>query len=211
MAKVFSESAFTQLRLMWGGVLFWHSVQSESANYSWEDGSFWNGLFILETFSSNTLRGFVTEQCFVMCFSQQKNQVFFHKKWYSKIQHIAKRNFWSSPSSSSQGWTCRNLKELLIYVFWYINSWFILFANSQYSQMHEGTYEVTRFQSSHFTSMEKTFSWSSLPEAKQLVISRDRVRRQTCYSVKSVCSSGVTSFQCCFVCECCYIKNICTR
>jgi len=65
MAEVFSESAFTQLHLMWGCVLFWLSFQSESADYFWEDGSFWNSLFILETFSSNTLRSFETEKCSV--------------------------------------------------------------------------------------------------------------------------------------------------
>jgi len=50
-----------------------------------------------------------------------------------------------------------------------------------------------------------------MPEAKQLVISRARISRQTCYPVKSGCSSGVPSFQYCFVRECCYVKNTCTR
>lgn len=127
------------------------------------------------------------------------------KKLYSKIQQMVKRNlkltkvkFTRMDPEKTEGVldVCIRVHKFLLHTFCKQLIWW---ASWQY-------YEVTQSESSHFTSMEEAFSWSILPEAKQLS-GRGGVKRDDYYPVKS----GVTSFQCYFVQDCCFIKNICSR
>lgn len=127
------------------------------------------------------------------------------KKQCSKIQQMVKRNlkltkvkFTRMDLQKTEGAldVCILVHKFLLHTFCKQLIWW---ASWQY-------YAVTESESSHFISMEKMFSWSILPEAKQLN-GRGRVKREDYYPVKS----GVTSFQCYFVQDCCFIENICSR
>lgn len=127
------------------------------------------------------------------------------KKQCSKIQQMVKRNlklskvrFTRMDPEKTEGVldACIRVHKFLLHTSCKQLIWW---ASWQY-------YEVTESGSSHFTSMEKAFSWSILPEARQLS-GRGGVKGDDYYPVKS----GVTSFQCYFVQDCCFITNICSR